>query len=113
FRIAAATNATVRPTIATTPPTSKSLTVSGPRAAHGEIAALIAPAAITIRSSVGPKPKNDTRKTPAAWVARYDSAETIRNRHSTAKPTRGFIRPEHAMPAIKNVVPAMSMTWST
>src|SRR5262245_2495023 len=110
FRIEATPNAINRPIDATTPPMSKSLSCpSEPNAAQGDMAARIAPMAITMRSSVGPKPKNDMRKTPAACVARYDSAETTRNSARAINATTGLVNPEQAMPANKKVVPATSM----
>src|SRR5262249_59498271 len=67
FRTAAATNAATSPIVATTPPTSNRRTGAPPNGSiHGDVAPFNAPAASTMRSSVGPKPRNDIRKTPPA-----------------------------------------------
>ena len=60
-----------------------------PTATHGDQTTVNAPTARAIRSSVGPNPRNDMRKTPAAWVARYDSAVSSRYAPSRITATVG------------------------
>ncbi len=68
-----------------------------------------APTPRTIRSSVGPNPRNDMRKIPAAWVARYDSAVTSRYAASRVTARVGFMSPEQASLRDSPTVPARSI----
>src|SRR5262245_5069969 len=79
LRIALAVKAKSRPAALAIAPRSNTRTSPNRgTATSGVMAALIAPIASRTRSSVGPKPRNDIRKMPAACVAKYVSAETSR-----------------------------------
>ena len=79
LRAAETTNATTMPTLATTPPMSKRRKGPKPNGeTSGRHASAATPMARTMRSSVGPNPRNDILKTPRTWVARKTSADTRR-----------------------------------
>jgi len=64
----------------------------------------------TIRSSVGPKFRNDIRNTPCTAVARNTSADTRRYAANTASAMTGVMNPDNASPVISRLIPVTSST---